>query len=154
MGKNHLPMYDVEEPAKPANIEGSMCGYFSKRKEVVAAFLFGSHARNRERPRSDVDVAVLLKHEAVDQTASLRARYTVQLGQALRRDVHPVIMNTAGEELLSQIFSKGIPLQVNDRHAYATFQISAYCRIADFARYRRMTQRGFINRLKQELRDG
>jgi len=128
--------------------------YFSNRKEVVAAFLFGSHARNRQRSDSDVDIAVLLTPEAVPEASALRSLYGVQLGKALRRDLHTVILNTAGEELLKQIFSKGKLLQVNDSRSYATFQISAYCRIADFARYRRMFQRGFINRLKQEVRDG
>jgi len=38
--------------------------YFSTRKEVVAALLFGSHAQGRQRDDSDVDVGVLLRSEA------------------------------------------------------------------------------------------
>ncbi len=68
--------------------------------------------------------------------------------------MHPVIMNTAGEELLKQIFSKGKCLQVKDKRFFAFFQISAYGRIADFDHYRRMAQRGFINRLKREVDGG
>jgi hypothetical protein len=84
----------------------------------------------------------------------LRILYTVELGEFLKKDVHPVIMNTAGEELLGQIFSKGICLQVNDARSHALSRIAAYCRIADFDRYRKMAQRGFISRLKHEVRGG
>lgn len=147
-------MHNNQEPVARTDIEDKICAYFSKRKEVVAAFLFGSYARKLERPDSDVDVAVLLIPEAVPEASAFRSFYGVQLGKVLRRDVHTVIMNTAGEELLNQIFSKGKRLQVNDSSNYATFQVSAYCRIADFARYRSMVQRGFINRLKKEVRIG
>jgi predicted nucleotidyltransferase len=126
--------------------------YFASRKEIVAAFLFGTYAQNRQRPDSDVDVGVLLAVHAYPNAGELRTRYTVELGRALRKVVHPVILNTAGEELLRQIFTKGKCLQVNDQHAYASFQISAYCRIADFDYYRKLTQRGFINRLQKEMR--
>jgi len=134
------------------SFEESLKAYFASREEVVAAFLFGSHAANRQRIDSDVDVAVLLTPEACPRAGELRNLYTVELGRVLRKDVHPVIMNLAGEELLKQIFSKGKCLQVNDKRSYASFQISAYCRIADFDRYRRMAQRGFLNRLKREVR--
>jgi hypothetical protein len=76
-----------------------------------------------------VDVGVLLTSEAAPKAGELSALYTVELGGSLQKDVHPVIMNTAGEELLRQIFSKGICLQVNDARSYASFLISAYCRI-------------------------
>jgi len=145
----------VEERAPIAtDIEQRLRAYFADRKEVVAVFLFGSHAVDRQRTGSDVDVAVLLTPEAGPGAGELRALYTVELGRALRKDVHTIIMNIAGEELLRQIFSKGKCLLVNDKRSYSSFQISAYCRIADFDRYRRMTQREFINRLKREVRAG
>jgi len=40
----------------------------SQRQEVVAAYLFGSYATGRERPDSDVDVAVLLDTETPTAT--------------------------------------------------------------------------------------
>ena len=147
-------MHNNRGPAVRTDIEDKLRAYFSKRKEVVAAFLFGSYARNQERFDSDVDVAVLLTPEAAPEASALRSLYGVHLGKALGRDVQTVMMNTAGEELLKQIFSKGKRLQVNDSRNYAIFQMSAYCRIADFARYRKMFQRGFINRLRKEVRLG
>ncbi len=144
----------TEKDSVGTGIEESLRAYFASRQEVAAAFLFGSHAIRRQRTDSDVDVAVLLTPETGPRAGELRALYTVELGRVLRKDVHPVIMNIAGEELLKQIFSKGKCLQVKDKRFYASFQISAYCRIADFDRYRTMTQRGFINRLKREVKGG
>lgn len=151
--KRRTNLVDEEESVRTA-IEESLRAYFERRREVVAAILFGSHAVNLQRTDSDVDVAVLLTPEARPRTGELRTLYTVELGRALRKDMHPVIMNLAGEELLKRIFSKGKCLQVNDKRSYASFQISAYCRIADFDHYRKMAQREFMNRLKREVRGG
>lgn len=136
------------------NIELSLASYFSTRQEVVAAFLFGSYAFDRQRPESDLDIGILLAFGAVSSASALRTIYTVELGAALRKDIHPVIMNLAGEELLRRIFAKGKCLQINDQRALDLFRIAAYGRIADFERYRKMTQRGFIRRLKSEIGDG
>jgi hypothetical protein len=43
----------------------------------------------------------------------------VKLGRILRKDIHPVVMNSAGEVLLKQIFSKGECLVIRDRRRHA-----------------------------------
>jgi len=78
--------------------------YFKDRKEVVAAYLFGSHAVGKARPFSDVYVGVVLTHPFQAQSFDLQNQYTVAMGRQLRRDIHVVVMNTAGETLLKQIF--------------------------------------------------
>lgn len=47
--------------------------YFRKRTGVYAAYLFGSQARRRSRPNSDVDMAVLL---APNNQADLHKTWT------------------------------------------------------------------------------
>jgi predicted nucleotidyltransferase len=136
------------------SIEDDLRTYFSNNKGVVAAFLFGSYARGRQRPDSDVDVGVLLTSPSAQNPGELRNQYTVELGRILKKDVHVVILNSAGEELLRQVFSKGKCVQVNDARDYDLFRITAYCRIADFEHYRRMLRRGFVSRLKREATSG
>ncbi|HQN20670.1 MAG TPA: nucleotidyltransferase domain-containing protein [Syntrophobacteraceae bacterium] len=136
------------------SIEDDLRTYFSNNKEVVAAFVFGSYARGRQRHGSDVDVGVLLTVPAAQNPGELRNQYTVELGRILKKDVHILILNTAGEELLRQVFSKGKCVQVNDARAYDLFRITAYSRIADFEPYRRMLRHGFVSRLKREATSG
>ncbi len=44
----------------------ALLAYLTEQPDVVAAYLFGSHAEGRARPESDIDIAVLLS----DRTAN------------------------------------------------------------------------------------
>ncbi|MDF1593881.1 MAG: hypothetical protein P1P89_20420 [Desulfobacterales bacterium] len=74
----------------------------------------------------------------------LRELVIVELSRILKKDIHPVIMNTAGEELLRQIFSKGKCVQTNDSKLKALFMIASLSRIAEFGYYRSIMQKGFL----------
>lgn len=137
-------------PMDRSKLEERLKVYFAARDEVVAAYLFGSRAQDRQRPGSDLDLAVLLVHRQAANAFEYKDQYMIDLGRMLRLDIHPVIMNAAGEELLRQVFARGKCVQVNDQRACDLFRISAYCRIADFDRYRKMAQRGFLDRLRRE----
>lgn len=118
--------------------------YFSKKPEVIAAYLFGSQAADKHRIDSDVDIGILVRHKDLNCDNTLREQIIVELSRILKKDIHPVIMNTAGEELLRQIFSKGKCVQTNDSKLRAQFMTVSLCRIADFGYYRKMIQRGFL----------
>lgn len=124
--------------------------YFHKRKEIVAVYLFGSHAAGNQRRFSDVDIGVILHNENLPQGISLRNEYTVALGRLLRKDVHPVILNTAGEVLNKQVFAKGKCICVNDPGALSLFKMTRYAMIADFGYYLKMTQSGFRKKMMEE----
>ena len=63
-------------------------------------------------------------------------------------------MNTASEELLRQIFSKGRCLIVKDEKVLAYFKMTAFARIADFSYYRQILQGGAIRSVSGELTGG
>jgi len=121
--------------------------YFSKRPEVIAVFLFGSHASHKQRLDSDVDLGILLKYEEVYRADELREKFIVELSRILRKDIHPAIMNIAGEDLLRQILSKGICIRVNDPKRLSQFMLVSLCRIAEFGYYRKMLEKGFLKSL-------
>lgn len=133
---------------------GQIASYFEGRREVAAVYLFGSHAQNRSQPYSDVDIAVLLAVEDELTASNRRLQYIGNLGRILRKDIHPVIMNVASEELLRQVFSKGRCIQVNDARQLTRFRAAAFARIAEFGYYRAALQEGLIRKLKQEVSGG
>ena len=67
-----------------------------------------------------------------------------RLPRLLRKDVHPVAMNSAGEVLLKQILSKGRCIVVNDARKLAEFKMNAFSRIADFNYYLKRMQSGLV----------
>ena len=78
--------------------------YFKERDEVIAVYLFGSYAQGKESARSDIDIGVLLNPHNPEAMRKKRTQYLTELGRVLRKDIHIVILNTAGEELLKQVF--------------------------------------------------
>ena len=90
--------------------------YCDARPEITACYLFGSYASGKNRSGSDLDLAFLVRPDIdTRQMDQLRSAVIVELGRLTRLDIHPLIMNTAGELVLGQIFAKGICLyQRND----------------------------------------
>lgn len=121
--------------------------YFAEKPEVAAVYLFGSHAGGNAQRLSDVDVAVLMSKEDKNRGNEARFDYIIELGRILGKDIHLVIMNSAGEELLRQIFSKGKCLLVNDEKALSEFRTVSFAKIAEFEHYRAQFQRGLIRKI-------
>jgi len=131
-------------------VKREIADYFTNKAEVAAVYLFGSQARRRAVPYSDVDIAILIHRESIESAHLKRIEYLTELGKLLKKDIHAVIMNTAGEELLRQIFSTGICILVNDQKILSRFKTTAFVRIAAFSIYQKQIHKGFIRSLKKE----
>lgn len=126
-------------------LEETLADFFRARaSSVVAVYLFGSHASGNSLPSSDVDVAVLFEHSDRDFLHARVEEILQRLPRLLRKDVHPVVMNSAGETLMKQILSKGRCIVVNDERKLAEFIMNAYSRIADFDYYLKRMQSGLV----------
>ncbi len=82
------------------NVVASVAGYFASNRppDVLAAYVFGSHAGGRAHRESDVDVAVLLDHGISER--AIRSRHGVRLNADLVAATHVnavdvVILNDA-----------------------------------------------------------
>jgi len=123
--------------------------YFRDCDQVAAVYLFGSHAAGKERSGSDVDLAILFQTRDPDLIRDLIDTYLVDLSRLLKKDIHPVALNSAGEMLLGQIFNKGKCIVVNDQHKLALFKVTAFAKIFDFSYYRSVMQSGLIKSVMQ-----
>lgn len=130
-------------------LEEKIKRYFKTKKEIIAVYLFGSHAVGKEQPFSDVDIGLLF--DEMDKDLSFRRRndYLVELGRLLRKDIHPVILNSANEEVLRQIFLKGKCVLINDAKKLARHKMVMYVKIAEFAYYKRQIQSGLIKKVME-----
>ncbi|MCF8131443.1 MAG: nucleotidyltransferase domain-containing protein [Deltaproteobacteria bacterium] len=121
--------------------------YFSSKNEVVAVYLFGSHAQGKARRTSDVDIGILLNSNDPDLFKEKQIRYLKELGRLLRKDIHPVILNTAGEMLMQQIFTKGKCIVDNEHRKHSEFRMVMFSRIAAFSDYKKQMQAGLIKNI-------
>jgi uncharacterized protein len=123
--------------------------YFNT-KDIIAVYLFGSYAEGRERPSSDIDIGVLLNEKNNDLEKNIQNTFIVELSRIIKKDIHLIILNSASEELMRQIFLKGKCILVNDKKRLAIFEMVALSKIAEFAYYRNQMQKGLIKKVMGE----
>ena len=132
-------------------LEKIISDYFRKLDNIAAVYLFGSHAAGKERAGSDVDIAILFQDRNPEQTRDSIDQYMVDLSRLIKKDIHPVVLNHAGEALLMQIIKKGKCILVSDQRKLSLFKVEAFAKILDFKYYLSLMQTGLI---KSVMRDG
>ena len=105
----------------------------SSRREIQAAYVFGSVATGRARRDSDVDVAVLLARPLKgDRALAYRLQLMSDLGSALGRlNVDVVILNDAPPLLAHRVLSKGRLVFQRSPSARVRFQVRTASRYSD-----------------------
>ena len=108
--------------------EDSIKPVFASRREIAAAYIFGSAASGRARPDSDIDIGVLVDPRALPQDPlKYRLRLMRDLGAALERfDVDIVLMNEAPPALAQNIVAKGKLIFERSRATRIAFQIRTF----------------------------
>lgn len=91
---------------------------------LVAAYLFGSHARGTAAPGSDVDVALWLRD--VPRTLDdLQLDLAADLERDLGVPVDLVVLNGAPSDLVHRVLRDGILLAEHDRSARIRLEVLA-----------------------------
>lgn len=101
--------------------------------DMRLAILFGSLAKDRATPHSDLDLAVLM---GTRLTAETKITLIDELSQAIGRPVDLVDLRVVGEPLLGQILKHGVRLFGSDGD-YAELLKRHLFEEADFMPYRR-----------------
>ena len=132
-----------------SNLITRLKNYYKEKPEIIAVYLFGSQATDKTGRSSDVDIGILL--DTIDRATAIEKRnqYMVDLANILRKEIHPVILNSASEELMRQIFAKGKCILVKDQKKLSLFKMTMFARIADFGYYRNQMQSGLIRSIME-----
>ena len=91
---------------------------------LVAAYLFGSHARGEARAGSDVDVALWL-----ERAPATLMEYPFDLAADLERElektVDVIVLNGAPSDVVHRVLRDGILLVEKDRSARVRLEVAA-----------------------------
>lgn len=123
---------------------------FEEMPDVELAVLFGSFARGRERPDSDVDLGLILDESTTGRRASIEAA----VHRAARRKVDVVYLDEAPPLLRFEIARDGVPLVERRPHRWADFRVRAMHDWWDWAPYARRLDDAAIGRLRDRVADG
>jgi predicted nucleotidyltransferase len=115
------------------NLNNHIQQILTRHGGIRLAILFGSLAKGRATPESDLDLAVLMD---VPLSAETKMALIGDLSQAVGRPVDLVDLRVAGEPILGQILKHGVRLQGSDA-AYAELIKRHLFDEADFMPYRR-----------------
>ena len=117
--------------------------------EVRLAVLFGSNARGKTGPRSDMDVGVLLDPD----TPESRSRFEVEIRRAVRgRAVHVVFLTEADAPplLRFKIAKYGVVLHQDQDGLWTDFKTQAMIDWWDWEPYHRMFAEASARRLREK----
>ncbi|MEW6218596.1 MAG: nucleotidyltransferase domain-containing protein [Thermodesulfobacteriota bacterium] len=120
--------------------------YFSFRPEVLAVYVFGSVAAGRERPGSDVDIAVLLQSARNLDRKALLDQWLPDLCRLLRRDVDILVLNDASDVARMQVFRRGRLVLAVDPGQLARFRMTSLVQYLDFLPHLRRMQARLMDR--------
>lgn len=93
--------------------------------ELVCAYLFGSEARGDAHTDSDVDVAVLFRHDPPPSLDGLGLDLAAGLEQRLGRTVDLVVLNRDSPDLVHRVLRDGNLLLETDRAARVRFEVKS-----------------------------
>ena len=124
----------------------------AKRREIQAAYIFGSVASGRTGTGSDIDVALLLNDKSSClKRLDYRLRVAADISKAIGRpDLDLVVLNDAPPVLAHQVLSKGKLIFERSRTARVAFQVRAVNLYLDTEPMRAL----FRRYLKQRIREG
>lgn len=114
----------------PANVNmmiARLKQYFSKRDDVVMAFLYGSWAKGQEGIDSDVDIAIyfeprgrIFEWEDLNVHYDSENRIWLDVESIVEREVGLLILNRAAPTIADSAL-RGMPIIIKNRNLYMNF---------------------------------
>jgi len=96
--------------------------FFSSCPEIDTALLYGSFAKGRIRPSSDIDIAVLLCENRPDSWDYL-AKLSVALQEICPREVEVILLNQASPHLAFRAIQEGKIIFQRNRALWTRFVV-------------------------------
>lgn len=93
--------------------------------DIVAAYLFGSQARGTEGPRSDVDLALLMRGSPPRTLLGQPFAIADDLTALTNRPVQIIVLNDAPPDLVHRVLRDGVLLLDRDPSARIRFEVAA-----------------------------
>jgi predicted nucleotidyltransferase len=125
--------------------------FFQKNHENInLAYLFGSHAKGRVTPMSDVDIAVLLGNKIDPKVyLDIQLELSDQFSSFLEKEVEVVILNRADPRLSYQVIKYGKMVFEKDPDVKADFERKALNIYFDFKPMFDFYEKKLLERIKE-----
>jgi len=131
-------------------IEKKLIDYLSTKKEIQAAYLYGSVAKGDVWNESDIDIAILTSPlKTRKETLHLRLTYIKELQDLLAKEVDVVLLRECGELLSEEIIRRGKLILEADKNAHREFLAHRIIQCVDFKFLEKKAQKGMLQAVKE-----
>lgn len=132
------------ESADATGFDAEQLSDIARRFRIDLIVLFGSRAKNRARPDSDVDIGVWFERPEIGRDpqryeAEREIRQTISRLIPSRYELDIVFLNGTQSLLLRQIATTGVPLYARSGAMWPLFRLFANRRYRADEKYRRRT---------------
>ncbi|HEX9971802.1 MAG TPA: nucleotidyltransferase domain-containing protein [bacterium] len=126
--------------------------YLSSVSQLIAAYLFGSYAKERQDQMSDIDIALLFRNEfSTEQMNKLELSIWQKLTAILRTDeIDLLVLNHVPLSMQFEIIRTGKTICNNDNDRRIDFEIHTCARYWDFKKLKDEYDSYSIRRLKHK----
>lgn len=143
------PNTETIEVLPPAIHANALLAYLDEQADVVAAYIFGSHAEGRAHTRSDIDIAILLQQRDDIDYFDRRLTLMSALEDFADAETDVVVLNSAPPLLQHQILKHGRLFYERDRAARVEFSVRAMQRYADLKPMYDMFNNDVLRKIKE-----
>lgn len=125
--------------------------YFTHQEDVTTVYLFGSFAQGRERPTSDVDIAVLFSSDLDSYAALLRQLDLAnELESLLKRSVDVINLEAVKPILIHQILLNKRLIVDKDLNRRVKFEVEHRREYFDLLPFYRLYHEQALKRLGED----
>lgn len=125
---------------------------FSRDKNIMMAYLFGSHAEGKETKISDLDIGVFLSPEMGREEIFKKHLFLIgEVSKIMKTDrVDVVIMNESSASLNFEIIKHNAPIYVRSKGFKNSFEESVIRSYLDRRFYEKRFTEGLLNKIAVE----
>ena len=125
--------------------------FFSRKREIKFAYLFGSLAKRKNSKLSDIDIAVSVDKKLIDEKKHPYG-YKTSLITDLMSELHTdkidlVVLNEATPLLAHRVIRDGILVDCKDESARINFQVQTIHQYIDTEKIRRIQEKYLKERI-------
>ena len=118
------------------NIKTMLADYFQRQEEIEIAYIFGSIARGTESALSDIDIAILIDDQQINEDKfryGYKAEILADLMKILKKNnVDLVILNEANTLLRHRVLYHGKLIYSKNEKKRIAFQTTTIDKYVDF----------------------
>jgi hypothetical protein len=122
--------------------------YFKNKAEINSVYIYGSYAEGKNRPDSDLDVAIFLSKDIKKNHLLYRSEIITELQQQLKIKIDVIILNESNYMLRAEVFRKGKLIYEKDTEKRSVFQAISMGFYYDYKKFFDFYQFHLVKKIK------